>query len=545
MRKNFGTIAVTAAAVLGLGLTGCAGNNANNGNTSAGSSDAAASVGGSIVLNGCTPEQPLVPGNTSETCGGDMVTAMTSQLVHYDTETSKPEMDIAESIETTDNIHFKVKLKKGYKFHDGTEVKAKNFVDAWNYTAAGKNGQKGSYFFTPFAGYDDIADKDAKGDKLTGLSATDDYNFVFETSAPTSNMLIRLGYSAFSPLPDSFFKDPKAFEKHPVGTGQFAFDKFDQDKNEYVFKKFADYSGKWPAQVDGVVYRVYTDQKTAYADLLGNNLDYINAIPSDSLVGGQYKEEVQGRTLQRETGRFSGVVFSPDDEQLAKNKDLRAAISMAVDRNLINEKILANNVKPAHGYAPSVVDGAKDSACGEKCDFKPEEAKKLYEKAGGYKGTLTLTVNGDGDNKTWATAVCNSIQSTLGTECVVQATANFKEFIKKVDAHELKGLFRTGWQMDYPSIENFLAPIYGKGADSNWSRYDNPKFDELLQKAAAAESLDEANKLYNEAENMLGDDLPTMPLWYPKSTVAWSQNIDNVKINAFGVIDLSQVKKVK
>ena len=63
--------------------------------------------------------------------------------------------DLAESVQTNDNQNFTVRIKKGVKFHDGTEVKAKNFVDAWNYTAYGKNAQYLSYFYEPIEGFAD------------------------------------------------------------------------------------------------------------------------------------------------------------------------------------------------------------------------------------------------------------------------------------------------------------------------------------------------------------------------------------------------------
>ena len=120
-------------------------------------------------------------------------------------------------------------------------------------------------------------------------------------------------------------------------------------------------------------------------------------------------------------------------------------------------------------------------------------------------------------------------------------TADFATFNKQIDNNELKGLFRTGWQMDYPSIENFLAPIYKTGADSNWSQYSNPAFDAKLKEAASATTNDEANALYQEAEKMLGADLPTAPLWYPSTVVGWSDKVENVHINAFGVLDFSAI----
>ena len=105
----------------------------------------------------------------------------------------------------------------------------------------------------------------------------------------------------------------------------------------------------------------------------------------------------------------------------------------------------------------------------------------------------------------------------------------------------MKGMFRTGWQMDYPSIENFLAPIFKTGASSNDGDYSNPAFDKKLEEAAAATDSAESNKLYQEAEAMLATDFPSIPMWYGKTTMGWSDKVTNVKITAFGTIDLPSV----
>ena len=107
---------------------------------------------------------------------------------------------------------------------------------------------------------------------------------------------------------------------------------------------------------------------------------------------------------------------------------------------------------------------------------------------------------------------------------------------------EIKGLFRSGWQMDYPSIENFLAPLYATGASSNDGDYSNPKFDAKLKEAAAAPSLDQANKLYQEAEAILGKDFPVMPMWSYQQASGWSDRVSDVKVTPFGTIDLTSIK---
>jgi oligopeptide transport system substrate-binding protein len=541
--RTRGMVAV-AITSLALVATACGGGGAE---PEPGAEDPAGQAGGEITVAGCTPENPLIPGNTSEACGGDIIDAMTSKLVRYNTENAAPENDIAESIETTDNKLFTVKLKP-YKFHDGTDVKAKNFVDAWNYTAYGPNGQAGSYFYAPVAGYAEVSCPDAeckekpKAKTMSGLKVVDDMTFTIQTSEPVSNLPVRLGYSAFAPLPDSFFADQKAFEAKPIGAGPFKMDT--KTNTEFVFSKFADFSGETKANVDKLTFRIYQDPAAAYADAVAGSLDYIDEsnIPQDQFIGDAYQTDFPDRNSQREAGRISWINFSPNDPQLKDNPDLRKAISRAIDRDLITKQIWNNTVTPATGWVSPVVDGYKGGACGDSCTFDAAAAKAAFEAAGGYKGTLTMTYNADAPNKAWSEAVCNSIKNTLGIECTAVPTVDFATYNKKIDANELKGIFRSSWQMDYPSIENFLVPIYAKGADSNWTHYDNPEFTKLTTQAAAAKTTDEANASYQQAEALLATDFPTAPLWYPKTTAVWSEKVTDVKVNAFGVLDFVAIK---
>jgi oligopeptide transport system substrate-binding protein len=544
MRGRTGGMALAAITSIVLVASACGGGGSE---PQPGTSQAGSQAGGAITVAGCTPENPLIPGNTSETCGGDIIDAMTSKLVRYNTENAAPENDIAESIETSNNKLFTVKLKP-YKFQDGTDVKAKNFVDAWNYTAYGPNGQAGSYFYAPVAGYADVQCPDAdckskpKAKTMSGLKVVDDSTFTIQTTEAVSNLPVRLGYSAFAPMPDSFFADPKAFEKKPIGAGPFKIDTI--SNTEYVLSKFPDYSGAAKPNVDKLTFRIYQDPSAAYADAVAGSLDYIDDsnIPQDQFIGDAYQTDFPDRNSQREAGRNAWITFSPNDPQLKDNPDLRKAISRAIDRDLISKQIFNNTVTPATGWVSPVVDGYKGGACGDSCTFDAAAAKAAFEAAGGYKGTLTMTYNADSPNKAWSEAVCNSIKNTLGIQCTAVPTVDFATFNKKIDANELKGIFRSAWQMDYPSIENFLVPIYAKGADSNWSHYDSPEFAKLTAQAAAAKTPDEANSLYQQAEAQLAKDFPTAPLWYQKTTSAWSDKVTDVKVNAFGVLDFVAIK---
>ena len=138
--------------------------------------------------------------------------------MHYNPETAAPENDIAESITTEDNQNFTVKLVKGYKFHDGTEVKAKNFVDAWNYASYGPNAQSSGYFMEPIEGYGDLQCADAeckekpKVDKLTGLKVVDDHTFTVKTTEKVSNLPV-LRLHRLRPAPRRVLQGPEGLRR--------------------------------------------------------------------------------------------------------------------------------------------------------------------------------------------------------------------------------------------------------------------------------------------------------------------------------------------
>ena len=95
--------------------------------------------------------------------------------------------------------------------------------------------------------------------------------------------------------------------------------------------------------------------------------------------------------------------------------------------------------------------------------------------------------------------------------------------------------------MDYPSIENFLVPLYAKGAASNYYSFDNEDFERLTAEAAAAPSVEEANLLYQEAERLLAEDMRVIPLWFTTGQVGWSDRVSGVELNAFGVPDYADI----
>ena len=523
-----------AACALGMLLSGC------------GASNDAASDGGNIITAyNSEPQNPLIPGNTNETGGGKPIDLLFSRLISFDAK-GNASNEVAESIEANaDATQYTIKLKKGWKFTDGTPVTAESFTKAWSYTANAKNAQKCASFFSTIKGYDKLQDADnLKGDEqLEGLTVVNDNEFTVDLNQSDSVFAIKVGYSGFAPLPESFYKDPKAFGEKPVGNGPYKFQSWDHD-NEIVLVKNPDYKGNRTPKNDGVTFKVYTKDEAAYADIQSGSLDVMESVPASATKTFETDSTVQaynkaGSVIQQFTIPSGLKHFEAGTEEGTLR---RQAISMAINRNNICEKVLNGTATPASDFTSPLTPGYSDSLKGsDNLKYNASKAKELWEKANAISpwtsdDKLTFAYNADGGHETIYTAVVNSINNTLGSE--VAATnpyPTFNDYRTAVSDRKVQGAFRSGWQPDYPSAENYLVQNFSSSAaDGNGSNdgdYKNSKFDDLCNQAAAAQTTDEANKLYQQAQEVLLNDLPAVPLYYANAYGVASTNVSNFEMN--------------
>ena len=523
-----------AACALGMLLSGC------------GASNDAASDGGNIITAyNSEPQNPLIPGNTNETGGGKPIDLLFSRLISFDAK-GNASNEVAESIEANaDATQYTIKLKKGWKFTDGTPVTAESFTKAWSYTANAKNAQKCASFFSTIKGYDKLQDADnLKGDEqLEGLTVVNDNEFTVDLNQSDSVFAIKVGYSGFAPLPESFYKDPKAFGERPVGNGPYKFQSWDHD-NEIVLVKNPDYKGNRTPKNDGVTFKVYTKDEAAYADIQSGSLDVMESVPASATKTFETDSTVQaynkaGSVIQQFTIPSGLKHFEAGTEEGTLR---RQAISMAINRNNICEKVLNGTGTPASDFTSPLTPGYSDSLKGsDNLKYNASKAKELWEKANAISpwtsdDKLTFAYNADGGHETIYTAVVNSINNTLGSE--VAATnpyPTFNDYRTAVSDRKVQGAFRSGWQPDYPFAENYLVQNFSSSAaDGNGSNdgdYKNSKFDDLCNQAAAAQTTDEANKLYQQAQEVLLNDLPAVPLYYANAYGVASTNVSNFEMN--------------
>ena len=524
-KTRMGLSAVAVVGTAALVLTGCA---SGSGDDNSSSGDASAI----IKTNGTEPENPLVPSNTTETGGGRIVTSIFAGLVSYNADgTTKNE--VAESIESDDATVWTVTLKDGWKFTDGTDVTSESFTKAWNWAASFDNvaNSSGSSFFENFKGYSDTAQSDLD---LTVESPTE---FTVTLNTPEADFPLRLGYSAYSPLPESFYADPAAFGENPVGNGPYMLASEGAWTHNQGIKLVTnpDYDGNRKPKNGGLDINFYTSLDSAYADVQGGNLDVLDQIGPAAFQ--TYQSDFPDTNVNQPAAVFQGMTIPQylahfgDDEE----GDLRRqAISMSINRDDVTKVIFQGTRTPAKDFTSPVIPGYTDELEGESVlSFDADKAKDLWDQADAISPygdtTFTIGYNSDGGHQEWVDAVTANISKTLGIKAEGKPYPTFAEFRTDASGGAMTGAFRSGWQADYPSLYNFLYPTMATDGSSNDGKYSNPEFDDLLAEGSAASDVDDANASYQKAQEVLLKDLPIIPLWYANVNGVWADTVSNVE----------------
>ncbi|MBQ1000928.1 ABC transporter substrate-binding protein [Streptomyces sp. RK62] len=527
-----------AAMVVALATTACGGG-------------ADAGEGGAVLSSSWTdPQNPLEPANTNEVQGGKVLSMIFRGLKQYDPKTGEAKNMVAERIETSDSQHFTVTLKDGWTFSDGEKVTAKSFVDAWNYGASLENNQKNAYFFSYIEGYDQVHPEQGKqrAKTMSGLKVIDERTFTVTLSQKFSGFPDTLGYNAFVPLPRSFYEDHAGWLAKPVGNGPYTVQSYTRG-SEMRLVRWDAYAGPDAARNDGVTLKVYTDNNTAYTDLMAGNLDLVDDVPAQQLKN--VRADLDGRYLNTPAGIIQTLSFPHYDKRwTGPGADkVRKGLSRAIDREQITRTIFQGTRTPATDWTSPVLGaegGYKAGLCGEWCAYDAAAARKLIEEGGGLPGgQVKITYNADtGSHKLWVDAVCNSINNALNDDkaCVGNPMGTFADFRSKSTTQKIAGPFRAGWQMDYPLTQNFLQPLYYTNASSNDGKWSNKEFDRLVDRANAETDPAKAVKLFQQAEEVVRDEMAAIPLWYQNGSAGWSERLSDVTLNPFSVPVYEQIK---
>jgi oligopeptide transport system substrate-binding protein len=501
-----------------------------------------------VIANAGEPQNPLIPTDTNEANGGRIIDRLFAGLVSYDAK-GVPALEIAQSIETTDKLNYRIILKPGWTFSDGSPVTARSFVNAWNYGALGTNAQLQQSSFSPIVGFDEVARPKPAATAMSGLRVVNDHEFTVQLKAPTMDFTLRLGYGPFYPLPDAALNDMTAFGQHPIGNGPYKLADGDSWQHNVKLDLVPNpvYHGNRVPQNKGLRFVFYAKLDTAYADLLSSNLDVLDSIPASLLP--VYRNDLGDRAVKAPAAINQTLNtplrlphFGGEEGRLR-----RLALSAAINRPQICRQIFSGARAPARDFTASSLPGYDPGIDGnDALNFNPDRARRLWSQAdviSKWTGQYAIGYNADGGHQEWIDAVANSIKNVLGIDAVGAPQPTFAGLRTEITNRTITTAFRGGWQGDFPSLLGFLGPLYVTGAGADDVGYSNPDFDAAIAAAEAAPSLPQAFARANAAQRILLEDMPVIPLWYYVIVAGRSSAVSGVTLTWNGVPDYEHIVK--
>lgn len=498
----------------------------------------------SFVYANSEPDS-LIPADTLLEYSLNVIDGLFDRLVRLDSKTGAPIMNAAESITSEDQKVWTIRLRPGQTFHNGETVTARSFVDAWNVGAYGPNGRHAGACFDKFVGYADLNPKDKnatpKTDKLSGLAILDDTAFTVTLDQSFSQFPLMVASPAFAPMPRAAFADAEAYGQAPIGNGPFMMDGVWEHSKQIALKRYPDYRGTRPASVGQIIFKSYPSRDLQYADLRTNKVDYVSTITAANVP--EAKRVMGDRFIDIPDSVVDYLAFPLYDRRF-QNPDLRKAISMAIDRQAIVDEVFGGRYQPTTSIFPALVPGYRDAnPRAEACIHDVRKARELFDRAGGWEGRMYLVFSSsDSTYEQWMSEVAAQLKRNLGIANIEFQKLTSAEYHSVLARHQAKGPYRQNWYMDFPSPENYLSGIWGTGNRMAW---ENKQFMQLVTQGNAASSLAESLSFYQQAEDIVLEELPSTPLWNLRRQAAYSENVANVAFNIYsGLLEISEVTMV-
>jgi len=445
--------------------------------------------------------------------------------------------DIAESWEKSpDGKTYTFHLRQGVKFHSGREVKAGDFQYSWERAC---HPDTGSGTAATYLG-DIVGAKDmlaGKAEELSGVEVIDDYTLRVTIDAPKAYFLNKLAYPAAFVVDRDNVESGQNWWREPNGTGPFKLKEW-KEGQQLILESNQLYYGE-PAKLEQVVFYLLAGvpmalYETGHIDVTPVSMMYIDRVRDET--GPFYPQLAVTPELSLYYLGFNTAEPPFDDV------NVRRAFCHAVDKEHITKVILRDMISEADGILPPGMPGYNEALGG--LDYDVEKAIELIaeSKYGDVSNLppITLTVDGYGNSiPSYLGAVIQEWQQNLGVEISVrQLEPEIFLYNLKQEKNEM---FTAGWIADYPDPHNFLDVLFYTGGENNFFEYSNPDLDVLLEQAAIEQDETTRLAMYQQAEQLVVDEAPCLPLWYGSNYILVKPYVKDYELSPLGVPDLSRV----
>ncbi len=438
-----------------------------------------------------------------------------------------------------DNLTITYTLRDGIKFHNGKPLTSADVKYTFDTMFASTGAKRGSFFEK----VPDESDPEKKAMKtvshFAAIETPDAKTIVFKVTRPA---LINQTLSNFVTIPIIPEGTGETQKTSPVGSGAFRFLNFDSVNSVVKLEANADYWEGAP-KIARLTIKTIPDASALQNELLSGGVDIApnpTNISPDSL---KILEESPGLKIERANG--SNVQYIGFNAQNTPFNDsrIRQAVAYSIDRERIIKELFNGQAKLAHSILP------EDSwaySVGTKYTYDPAKAKKLLQEAG-YKGEAVTFkfVAGNAAVKQYSETILSSLREAgLNVTLETLELQTLLESLKNGQFQMNTAIWIGGNQDPIFYRDLFASTEFPDRKENgrNRARYSNPEFDKLIEEAVNTVDKEKSKVLYVRAQEIISNDVPLFPLWYPASTVITSKRIGNVKINASG--DWSFVKDV-
>jgi len=484
------------------------------------------------------------PINLQESEGTQVGQAVFDSLVKFDPITSEVQPAAAESWEPNEDATvWTFKLVEGAKFHDGSDVTAEDFKFAWERICNPENESEISYHLAAVKGYDEMQEGTAT--ELSGVKVVDDYTLEVTLNYAFADFEYVVGHPALAPVPSD--ASMEGFGEMPIGNGPFKMAEPWAHDQYIKVVKFDDYYGDEP-NIDGVEFKILADQDTAFLEFEAGNLDFV-PIPVGQIQAtvDTYGESPDGYTLnpgeQVSLGAEQAIYYLliNNTDPALQDPKVRAALSLAIDRQDICDKVFEGTREPATGIVPpGIVGYTPDAFPYSKYDV--EAAKQMLADAGFPNGegfpAISLEYNTGSGHEDILQLVQEDLKA-IGVNGELVGS-EWAQYLDKLGAKDYQ-VGRLGWIADYPIMDNFLYPLFKTGSADNFSFYSNPDVDAMLDEARTTVDDDARIALYQEVERIVGEDAVVIPMFYYRHTRVASDRVNDGVYSANGLFTFETV----
>ena len=485
-----------------------------------------------------------------------------------------------------DGLTYTIKLRDDVYFQDdecftdtggkGRKLVAEDLIYSWKRIANIKNVSKNWWIFDGrIKGFDGFRDytKTVKDKKdvdyarpVEGLEAVDDHTLRITLTKPWPQVVYYLAHLPTAAVPREAVEHyGDEFLNHPVGTGPYRLKEWRRGSKIVLERNPTFREERYPSEgesgdkeaglladagkrlplIDQIDISVIEEDLPLWLKFLAGDLD-ISGIPKDNFdtaitPSRELTPELRDKGIELvvyEDAATYWYGFNMEDPVVGRNKPLRQAMNLAVDRKEFLKLFLNNRGIPAHGVLPPMITGYDKDIDSPYTVYDPRLAKQKVKEAeavnGGPLPTITLTM-GSTDSTArqvgqWFTRAFQKVGITLEVEYMDWPTA--QEKVKTKSAQ----MYAMGWVADIPDAENFMQLFYGPNGSPgpNNMNYENPEADKLYEKLSVMEDSPERREVIRRMQQIVIDDLPCVLTVHRVAFILHYDWLKNYKPHVFG-----------